>query len=84
VGVSLYSTALAVFAALAPATTRSVPPIWRAAWIFAISGWAGSVAGVGLAEQFGTLPSWAAPSAAAALCLALLAKPASRGSFQTI
>lgn len=79
-GVSLYSTALAVFAALAPATTGRVPPIWRAAWIFAISGWAGSVAGVGLAEQFGTLPPWATPSAGAALCLALLAKAPLRGS----
>lgn len=72
VGVSLYSTALAVFAALAPAEKGTVPPIWRAAWVFALAGWVGSVAGVGLAEQFGALPSWAAPATAVALVLALL------------
>jgi hypothetical protein len=71
-GVSLYSTPLAVFAALAPDQKGSVRPVWRAAWIFSVSGWAGSVAGVGMAEQFGRLPPWAAPGAAVVLVFALL------------
>jgi cytochrome c oxidase cbb3-type subunit 2 len=69
-GVSLYSTALAAFAALGPSVGTIGPP-WRAAWIYAIAGWAGSAAGVGLAEQFGRVPVWAAPTAALLLAGAL-------------
>jgi cytochrome c oxidase cbb3-type subunit 2 len=69
-GVSLYSTALAAFAALGPADT-GMRPAWRATWVYALAGWVGSGAGVGLAEQFGRVPLWAAPSAAVVLAVAL-------------
>ena len=70
-GVSLYSTALAVFAALGPADA-GMRPAWRAAWVYALAGWVASGAGVGLAEQFGRVPLWAAPSAALVLAVALV------------
>jgi hypothetical protein len=69
--VSLYSTALAVFAALSPVEQGRDTPAWRAAWIYALAGWIGSATGVGLAEQFGHLPYWAAIAAGAVLVLAL-------------
>lgn len=71
VGVSLYSTALAAFAALGPGET-GMRPAWRATWVYALAGWVGSGAGVGLAEQFGRVPLWAAPSAAVVLAAALI------------
>lgn len=61
-GVSLYSTALAAFAALGPAQA-GLPPAARAASVYSVSGWMGSVAGIGLAETFGHVPAWAAPVA---------------------
>jgi len=70
-GVSLYSTALAAFAALGPAEADMRPP-WRAAWVYSLAGWVGSGAGVGLTEQLGHVPAWAAPSAALVLAVALL------------
>jgi len=69
-GVSLYSTALAVFAALGPSDV-GMRPAWRAAWVYALAGWVASGAGVGLAEQFGRVPLWAAPAAAVVLVTAL-------------
>lgn len=65
-GVSLYSTALAAFAALGPGG-RTLAPEWRAAWIYAVAGWIGSGAGVGLVEQVARVPLWAAPAAAVVL-----------------
>lgn len=76
-GVSLYSTALAAFAALGPADA-GMPPASRAAWIYSLAGWVGSGAGVGLAEQFGRVPAWAAPAAAVVLLGALTQLRASR------
>jgi hypothetical protein len=70
-GVSIYSTALAAFAALAPAIPGRPAPAWRAAWLYGIAGWFGSAAGVGLAEQTGRLPAWAAPAAVVALGAAM-------------
>lgn len=69
-GVSLYSTALAAFAALGPADA-GMRPAWRATWVYALAGWVGSGAGVGLVEQFGRVPLWAAPAAAIVLGTAL-------------
>jgi cytochrome c oxidase cbb3-type subunit 2 len=46
-------------------------PAWRATWLYALAGWIGSAAGVGLAEQFGRVPLWAAPTAAVVLAVAL-------------
>lgn len=73
-GVSLYSTALAAFAAIGP-PNRGVPPAHRAAWIYAVAGWIGSAGGVGLAEQSGRVPSWAMPAAAIVLGLSLARLP---------
>jgi hypothetical protein len=70
-GVSFYSTALAAFAALTPAESGRNAPAWRAAWLYAIGGWFGSAAGVGLAEQTGALPAWAGTAAAAVLVAGL-------------
>ncbi|MBE2214797.1 MAG: hypothetical protein IAE82_13070 [Opitutaceae bacterium] len=70
-GVSLYSTALAAFAALGPGDA-GLRPAWRATWVYALAGWVGSGAGVGLAEQFGRVPLWAAPAAAVVLAASLL------------
>lgn len=71
-GVSFYSTALAAFAARAGEYANLPRALWRAAPVYAVAGWIGSTAGIGLAEQSGTLPRWAAPLAAAVLCVALL------------
>ena len=46
-------------------------PARRAAWIYAVAGWIGSSAGVGLAEHQRVLPGWAGPVAVAVLALAL-------------
>ncbi|RME70200.1 MAG: hypothetical protein D6781_06865, partial [Verrucomicrobia bacterium] len=40
-------------------TPRQVDPFKQAAWLYALSGWFGSVMGVGLAESRGALPTWA-------------------------
>ncbi len=79
-GVSLYSTALAVFAALTPAGDGCDAPAWRAAWIYAIAGWIGSATGVGLAEQMGRLPAWSPFLAAGILAFALARSRAMRFS----
>jgi len=76
-GVSLYSTALAAFAALSPPVGWLSPAV-RAASIYSLAGWLGSAAGVGLAERFGSVPGWAAPLAATLLLGSLAALPRSR------
>lgn len=63
-GVSLYSAALAAFAALDGRNDRMNTPAWRAAWLYAGAGWIGSAAGVGFVEELRWLPGWAAPLAA--------------------
>jgi hypothetical protein len=80
-GVSLYSTALAAFAALAPGDAGQNAPAWRAAWVYAVAGWIGSAAGVGLAEQFHRVPIWAAPAALVDLTAACWA---ARGGKQSV
>jgi cytochrome c oxidase cbb3-type subunit 2 len=76
--VSLYSTAL-VFAPSAPgsrATTGS--PAIRAAALFAIAGWLGSVLGIGMAQDLHTIPSWLPIAASAPIVfLWVCRKPAS-------
>lgn len=70
-GVSLYSTALVAYAALARDDGVLVSAPWRATWTYAIAGWLGSAAGVGLAEQFGRVPAWVLPVALVVLAAAL-------------
>lgn len=70
-GVSSYSAALAAFAALADDGPGRNTAAWRAAWIYAIAGWLGSSAGIGVAEGFGHLPTWTMPVAAVLIVAAL-------------
>lgn len=64
-GVSIYSTALVYY----PACSRRP---WLAALLYAVAGWVGSAAGIGLAQNRLTLPGWCIGAAAALILPALL------------
>ena len=53
-GISAYSTALVTAPSRAPG--RGLPARWRAALLYGLAGWLGSAAGVGAAQDLGTIP----------------------------
>ncbi|MDX1382921.1 MAG: cbb3-type cytochrome c oxidase subunit II, partial [Thermoanaerobaculia bacterium] len=71
VGISIYSVVLVACAAT-PAPGSALPPRWRAAIVFGVSGWIGSALGVGMAQSLHTIPAAFLAAAAAALAAAWL------------
>lgn len=53
-GISAYSTALVIAPSGAP--DRRLPARWQAALLYGLAGWLGSAAGVGAAQDLGTIP----------------------------
>jgi cytochrome c oxidase cbb3-type subunit 2 len=58
IGISVYSTALVAFPTWRGDGAGLVPARWRAAGLYAVSGWIASGLGVGLAQHLHTIPGW--------------------------
>jgi cytochrome c oxidase cbb3-type subunit 2 len=76
-GISTYSTALVFAPAFA---ARQESPALRAAFLFGLAGWIGSAAGVGAAQDLGTIPLVLIAVAGAFVLIAALAAAGPRAS----